>query len=263
MRRSTSLSVLTLALASLAFVACGDDADPAPAGGGNTAGTGGSAAGTGGSSAGTGGSAAGTGGSAAGTGGSAAGTGGSTAGTGGSTAGTGGTDAGGSAGTAAGGSAGSAAGGAAGATAADPQGDLAGCTFAGATDATAAATATIEVAKGGGFDYTPKCLKVKKGTVVTFQGNSGSHPLRPFTAKGTLPNPIPSTSDADAKATFAAVGAYGYFCQFHGNDGSTAGMVGAVYVVELDKTVVHAWRPPTRAPRMSLRCLSGTSVEGF
>lgn len=218
MRRSSSLSVLVVGLASLAFVACGED-DPAPAPAGNTAGTGGSTSG------GSGGSAAGSAGATAGgsdAGGSAGATAGGSAG-----ASAGGSDAGGSAGATAGGSAG-----AAGGAAADPTADVAGCTFAGATDGTAAATATVEAAKTGGFDYTPKCLKVKKGTVVTFSGNSAVHPLRPFTAKGTLPNPIPSTADASVAVTFSAVGAYGYFCQNHGGDGSTAGMVGAVYVVE-------------------------------
>jgi plastocyanin len=248
MRSLSKLSVLavSLSLVAVGLVACGDDdaETPAPTGtagssaggssaGGSSAGgssaagaAGTSAAGAGGSAtAGAGGSeAAGAGGAAAGAGGAAAGAGGAAAGAGGAAAGAGGAAAG------AGGAA-AGAGGAAGAAAFDPQGDLAGCTFATATDGTAAAQ-TIAVG-GSGFVYTPKCLKVKAGATVTFDGNSAVHPLAPFTTKGTLPNPIPKSKDTKVTVTFPAAGAFGYYCENHGGDGSTAGMVGAIYVTPL------------------------------
>lgn len=106
--------------------------------------------------------------------------------------------------------------------------DLSGCTVATATDGTTGAqTVSIPASK---LEYTPKCLKVKVGTVVTFEGSGILHPLAPG-SNGTAGNPIPSSKEASVAVTFAAAGAFSYYCANHGADGATSGMVGAVYVV--------------------------------
>ena len=199
MRSSLKLSALVLAVLSVASVACSDDdaAGTPPPGGtaGSTSGKGGASAG--GTSAAAGASAGGTD--------------------------AGGAHAGGS--HASGGDAG-AGGGASG----DPI-DLAGCTFATATDGLSGPqTITVGV---GGFKYSPPCLKVKVGTEVTWTGSSDTHPLKRFSTKGTGGSPIPERStESTITVTFTAKGSFGYYCGNHGGDGSTAGMVGAVYVVE-------------------------------
>jgi plastocyanin len=128
-----------------------------------------------------------------------------------------------------GGSGGGTDGGAAGTTTAPTLPDVAGCTLAGSVDGTSGAQeVTIP---SGKFEYSPNCLKVKVGTVVTFTGASGLHPLAPMTKGTTEGNPIPSSVEASIPVTFAAEGAFPYFCTNHGSDGGTSGMVGAVYVV--------------------------------
>jgi plastocyanin len=249
MRMLPKFSAFALCLTVVAAVACGDDSDdtagtPPPGGGAGTAGqsaagaAGQAAAGTGGTSAGAAGETAGgaagetAGGAAGETAGGAAGHD-HQAGAAGETAGgAAGETAGGAAGETAGGAAGETAGGAAGSTASDPKADLAGCTFATATDGTSGPQ-TIVVAQGGNLTYTPKCLIVKVGTEVTFSGNSGVHPLGPFTKKGTLPNPITPGTDTTIKVTFANEGVFGYYCTNHGSDGGTSGMLGAIYVTPL------------------------------
>lgn len=109
--------------------------------------------------------------------------------------------------------------------------DLAGCTFDAAVDGTdGPQEVTIP---DGQFAYSPACLKVKVGAVVTFTGGSGLHPLAPMTkaTSATSGNPIPSSTEASIPVTFEAPGAFPYFCTNHGTDGGTSGMVGAVYVV--------------------------------
>jgi plastocyanin len=249
MRMLPKISVFALCLTVVAAVACGDDDDdtagtPPPGSGAGAAGqsaagaAGQSAAGNGGTSAGAAGEAAAgaAGEAAAGAAGEAAagaaghdhlgGAAGETAG------GAAGETAGGAAGETAGGAAGETAGGAAGSTASDPKADLAGCTFATATDGTSGPQ-TIVVAQGGNLTYTPKCLIVKVGTEVTFNGNSGVHPLGAFSKKGTLPNPITPGTETTIKVTFPNEGVFGYYCTNHGSDGGTAGMVGAIYVTPL------------------------------
>ena len=102
-----------------------------------------------------------------------------------------------------------------------------------------AANTTITFGNSLGTSYSPKCLAVEKGTVVSFApapgGSEGfsTHPLSPST-RGTTPNPIPAvTSDPDAgtvDVTFASSGFFPYFCTVHGaNNG--AGMAGVVQVL--------------------------------
>jgi plastocyanin len=88
----------------------------------------------------------------------------------------------------------------------------------------------------GGFNYSPKCLKVSAGTSVTFSGDFSSHPLEPSALRGTLTgNPITSTSavpdGGTTKAfTFATPGFYAYFCQFHDSSDSGMFMSGVIWV---------------------------------
>lgn len=88
----------------------------------------------------------------------------------------------------------------------------------------------------GGFNYSPKCLKVSAGTSVTFSGDFSSHPLEPSALRGTLTgNPITSTSavpDGGTTKTFAfpTPGFYAYFCQFHDSTDSGMFMSGVVWV---------------------------------
>ncbi len=88
----------------------------------------------------------------------------------------------------------------------------------------------------GGFNYSPKCLKVSAGTSVTFAGDFFSHPLEPSALRGTLTgNPITSTSavpDGGTTKTFAfpTPGFYAYFCQFHDSTDSGMFMSGVIWV---------------------------------
>lgn len=80
-----------------------------------------------------------------------------------------------------------------------------------------------------GDAYSPKCISVKTGTMVTWMGDFTSHPLRPST-RGTTGNPIMATSSGTtATFTFGSVGFFPWFCNFHGTD-QGSGMSGVVQV---------------------------------
>jgi plastocyanin len=108
-----------------------------------------------------------------------------------------------------------------------------GCSLGGASDMTAMSSAIITFANGN-LTYAPKCLKVKAGTPVTFNGNFASHPLIGGTVVGNTATPatsgpfVPVTNTGTTKTfTMSAVGTFPYYCQPHG----TLGMNGVVYVV--------------------------------
>jgi plastocyanin len=88
----------------------------------------------------------------------------------------------------------------------------------------------------GGFNYSPKCLKVSAGSSVTFSGDFSSHPLEPSALRGTLTgNPVTSTTavpDGGTTKTFAfpTPGFYAYFCQFHDSTDSGMFMSGVIWV---------------------------------
>jgi plastocyanin len=67
---------------------------------------------------------------------------------------------------------------------------------------------------------TPRCVKIKTGTTVTWTGNFSAHPLA--ASGGDVPNPIMS----GPTATFANAGVYGFHCGIH------ATMTGAVWVIQ-------------------------------
>ena len=86
--------------------------------------------------------------------------------------------------------------------------------------------ATVEIKFGGatiGTAYQPPCIKVKSGTMVTFTGDTGVHPLaggEVIVGKAATadPNsPIKATSSGPPSVTFAIApaGNYPYFCTEH------------------------------------------------
>ena len=87
-------------------------------------------------------------------------------------------------------------------------------------------------ASASDFSYSPKCLKVPAGTMVTFSGDFSFHPLEPSTHRGTLTaNPITSTATGTTKSfNFTTPGFYAYFCSTHGASDGAAGMVGVIWV---------------------------------
>jgi plastocyanin len=104
-----------------------------------------------------------------------------------------------------------------------------GCDEAMATDMTGMQTATIATM---GLAYNPKCLKVSKGTAVTWNSDFMSHPLVGGTIMGVTKTPDPAspikktTSGTMATFMFPKAGVYGFYCDVHG----LAGMNGAVFV---------------------------------
>ncbi|AKU97654.1 hypothetical protein AKJ09_04318 [Labilithrix luteola] len=89
----------------------------------------------------------------------------------------------------------------------------------------------VDVSFGGAaaaLQYTPRCIKIKKDSTVTFKGQFASHPLQPL--GGDSPNPITVTdtnqpNDA-LEVKFTNTGTFGYQCEFHPDR-----MFGAVRVI--------------------------------
>jgi plastocyanin len=101
------------------------------------------------------------------------------------------------------------------------------CTAANTLDKTGLANVTINF---GGFFYTPNCIKVSAGTVVTWMGTFGGHPLQGGMVVNNVPTPdntkIPLTNSGTMKAiTFGNAGTFPYYCMFHPNS-----MQGAIFV---------------------------------
>jgi plastocyanin len=72
--------------------------------------------------------------------------------------------------------------------------------------------------------YSPQCLKVTAGTIVSIQATS-VHPLSGL-ATGSANNPIPAGKTTDQMVTFVTAGFYPYQCDVH----SGIGMKGVVWV---------------------------------
>jgi plastocyanin len=86
--------------------------------------------------------------------------------------------------------------------------------------------AAVEIKFGGaviGTAYQPPCIKVKSGTMVTFTGDTGVHPLaggEVIVGKAAVPDPnspIKSTISGPPSVSFAIApaGNYPYFCTEH------------------------------------------------
>jgi plastocyanin len=109
-----------------------------------------------------------------------------------------------------------------------------GCDLATATDVTASTTTTVTFANGN-FSYSPKCLKVKQGTVITFAGSYAGHPLLGGIVAGGAATPagsgpfVPVTNSGTTKDfTMTATGTFPYYCTAHA---VSQAMYGAVFVV--------------------------------
>jgi plastocyanin len=85
-----------------------------------------------------------------------------------------------------------------------------------------------------GASYSPKCLRVKKGTSLNIQASS-RHPLQGIPdSTSDLANPIYDELGGAVTTktyTFNDVGVFGYYCIAHGND-LGEGMAAAILVVE-------------------------------
>ena len=80
--------------------------------------------------------------------------------------------------------------------------------------------------------YTPRCLTIKAGQTVTFNGDFSGHPFAPgvaasSTGTGSAGSPITETKTGNSAAfTFSAAGVFPYHCEYHSGNG----MFGAVRV---------------------------------
>jgi plastocyanin len=105
---------------------------------------------------------------------------------------------------------------------------------------TSAMVTSVGFGGGIGFAYSPKCLKVKVGTKVTFDGSVvgafASHPFIGGEVKNGLKFPaitgpfIPVTNDAAISSktfTMTSAGTFPFYCDFH----ALGGMTGTVFVV--------------------------------
>lgn len=95
----------------------------------------------------------------------------------------------------------------------------------------AGASRTVMFGGGLGTIYSPKCISIAPGQMVTFSGDFGLHPLRNGTAAnqnaGSPGNPITSTmAGTTVTFTFNSAGTYPYLCLNHG----AMNMVGVVRV---------------------------------
>ena len=106
-----------------------------------------------------------------------------------------------------------------------------GCDPKALEDHTMDATVEIKFGDAIGFKYSPPCIKVKSGTMVTFTGNTGLHPLAGGEFVTGTPavqdpaSPIKSTAGpATVSFAISPAGSYPYFCTEH----YSAGMLGLV-----------------------------------
>jgi plastocyanin len=104
----------------------------------------------------------------------------------------------------------------------------AGCTSY--TDLTAAgANRTIKFGGGLGLSYSPKCIKIKVGQSVKFDGAFAGHPLK---AQCEEKATITATSTGASKSfTFSTAGYYNYYCVYHASASTGSGMAGNIWVV--------------------------------
>ncbi|MEO5730000.1 MAG: plastocyanin/azurin family copper-binding protein, partial [Byssovorax sp.] len=118
-------------------------------------------------------------------------------------------------------------------------GQINGCDPVSAEDHTGSAADVPISFPGVALSFTPKCIKVKLGTKVVFNGNFAGHPLQAGefkggneipAAPGTTPLPTAASglnSGMSASFVMTPVGTYPYYCIPHG----PFGMTGAIFVV--------------------------------
>lgn len=96
-------------------------------------------------------------------------------------------------------------------------------------DATGATASRKVLFPAGGHTYSPRCLRIRVGQEVTFEGSFSSHPLRQSCGPAPLVPAVQQGSSASATTT-EALGIFGYYCPNHG-DADGSGMAGAIEVV--------------------------------
>jgi plastocyanin len=92
--------------------------------------------------------------------------------------------------------------------------------------------ATVEIGFQG-TSYTPQCIKVKAGTVVTIAATA-KHPLQAAANFDGVENPFTTTAEnfvADQTRTLTKAGSYGYYCTHHGRASDGKGMGGLIIVL--------------------------------
>jgi hypothetical protein len=72
--------------------------------------------------------------------------------------------------------------------------------------------------------YSPKCVRIRAGQSLRFNGTFGDHPL------AQACGPADVIANAPGPYTFTAPGRYGFYCLAHGTESGT-GMAGAIDVV--------------------------------
>jgi plastocyanin len=80
--------------------------------------------------------------------------------------------------------------------------------------------------------YSPKCMRIKAGQMVTFVGAFGSHPFNWSCQEGgpVTNDPPGGATPSQAAYTFNTPGYYSYYCGVHGTSGGS-GMSGSIEVV--------------------------------
>jgi plastocyanin len=110
-----------------------------------------------------------------------------------------------------------------------------GCTRASAKNLTGHASVTIHFpSPATTFRFSPACVRVSKGTHITWSGEFSVHPLQAgrvnaSTGVATVSTTSPihhETSGTHATFTFGKTGTFGYYCTRH----YRLGMKGAVFV---------------------------------
>jgi plastocyanin len=104
-----------------------------------------------------------------------------------------------------------------------------GCDSSMAVDKTNDAMTMITFA---GIEYTPRCVRVRAGSVIVFSGNFASHPLMGGTVVGSTVTPDPASplpmtsSGSEVTITLSKAGSVPYYCTVH----ASSGMMGALFV---------------------------------
>jgi plastocyanin len=104
-----------------------------------------------------------------------------------------------------------------------------GCDQAMAMDQTGMQKVTINTM---GLNYSPKCVKVKAGTDITWKSDFTLHPLVGGTVMNLMKQPDPNSPIKMTKSgnmvtfSFPNAGTYGFYCDNH----AASGMAGAVFV---------------------------------
>jgi plastocyanin len=104
---------------------------------------------------------------------------------------------------------------------------VAGCA---PSDYIAVSGAEVRIAIAG-RGYSPRCMKIAAGTVVTIEATS-RHPLQAMRDISGASNPFLGTSgdwNSNQSRTMTHSGIYGYFCTDHG-EASGRGMAGSIWV---------------------------------